>query len=97
MEPLRIQSTSGIHLPMQSDYPYHPLKHMEPTFSHYKVPVCGHLTKYYNLDYWIRHSFGSELFQPSGQPFRITSSCLWSFDKIFTIWTIGFSSHLVQT
>jgi hypothetical protein len=30
MEPLRIQSASGIHLPMQSKYPYHPLKHMEP-------------------------------------------------------------------
>ena len=27
--------------------------------------VGGHLAKYYNLDYWIRHSFGSELFQPS--------------------------------
>ena len=25
-----------------------------------------------------------------------TSSCLWSFDKIFTIWTIGFIIHLVQ-
>ena len=30
MEPLRIQSASGIHLPMQSEYPYHPFKHMEP-------------------------------------------------------------------
>jgi hypothetical protein len=30
MAPLRIQSASGIHLPMQSEYPYHPLKHMEP-------------------------------------------------------------------
>ena len=30
MEPLQIQSASGIHLPMQSEYPYHPLKHMEP-------------------------------------------------------------------
>ena len=30
MEPLRIQSASGIHLPTQSEYPYHPLKHMEP-------------------------------------------------------------------
>ena len=30
MEPLRIQSASGIHLPMQSKYPYHPLTHMEP-------------------------------------------------------------------
>ena len=29
MEPLRIQSASGIHLPTQSEYPYHPLKHME--------------------------------------------------------------------
>ena len=27
---LRFQSASGIHLPMQSEYPYHPLKHMEP-------------------------------------------------------------------
>ena len=30
MEPLRIQSASGIHLPMQSESPYHPLKLMEP-------------------------------------------------------------------
>ena len=30
MEPLRIQSASGIHLPTQSESPYHPLKHMEP-------------------------------------------------------------------
>ena len=34
-----------------------------------QVPVGGHLTEYYNLDYWIRHSFGSGIFQPSGQPF----------------------------
>ena len=31
MEPLRIHSASGIHLPMQSEYPYRPLKHMEPS------------------------------------------------------------------
>ena len=34
MEPLHIQSASGIHLPMQSEYPYHPLKHMEPLQIH---------------------------------------------------------------
>ena len=31
MGPLRIQSAVGIHLPMQSQYPYHPLRHMEPS------------------------------------------------------------------
>ena len=34
MEPLRIKSASGIHLPMQSEYPYRPLKHMEPLRIH---------------------------------------------------------------
>ena len=34
MEPLRIQSTSGIHLPMQSKYPCPPLRHMEPLQIH---------------------------------------------------------------
>ena len=29
MKPLRIKSASGIHLPMKSEYPYRPLKHME--------------------------------------------------------------------
>ena len=34
MKPLRIKSASGIHLPMKSEYPYRPLKHMEPLRIH---------------------------------------------------------------
>ena len=63
-------------------------------FTIWTIGFVIHLVQvYYNLDYWTHHSFGSELFQP-GQPFCITSSCFWSFAKIFTIWTIGFIIHL---
>ena len=60
-----------------------------------QVPVWGHLTKYLQFGLldssfiWFRNisTIRSTFF---------TSSCLWSFDKIFTIWTIGFIIHLVQ-
>ena len=64
-------------------------------FTIWTIGFVIHLVQvYYNLDYWTHHSFGSKLFQP-GQPFCITSSCFWSFAKIFTIWTIGLIIHLV--
>ena len=40
------------------------------TFSHYKFLFVVIWRNIYNLDYWIRHSFGSGLFQPSDCPLQ---------------------------
>ena len=80
--------------PMLEDISNQNLILQQSLFTIWTIGFVIHLVQvYYNLDYWTHHSFGSELFQP-GQPFCITSSCFWSFAKIFTIWTIGFIIHL---
>ena len=80
--------------PMLEDISNQDLILQQSLFTIWTIGFVIHLVQvYYNLDYWTHHSFGSELFQP-GQPFCITSSCFWSFAKIFTIWTIGFIIHL---